>query len=182
MRILGSVIAGGKSRRFGSDKALHPYEGVPLLEYVVTTLGRQTDAVVVCGRDDRGQVSLPDRPEPGQGPLAGLNAALHHAADHGFDAVLSVPVDTVPLPENLLEILGSPPAVLTEQYLIGVWPASLAPRLEEHLAIGKRAVMSWIEASGCRLVDDHGLALRNLNTPAGHKGDNPEGGEDPDRS
>ncbi|MGN3975383.1 molybdenum cofactor guanylyltransferase [Tsuneonella sp. SYSU-LHT278] len=164
MHILGAVIAGGRSRRFGSDKALHLHEGVPLLEHAAVALSRQTHTVAICGRDVPGYLSLPDLPRPGLGPLGGLNAALHHAAEHGFDAVLSVPVDTVPLPDRLPEILGNPPAALEGQFLVGLWPASFASLLDEHLAQGRRAVKSWIEACGCRLVDDRALGLSNLNS------------------
>lgn len=167
MRILGAVVAGGKSRRFGSDKALFPYHGVALIDYVINAIAQQTDAIVVCGREWPGVASLPDRPDKEIGPLAGLNAALHYGVEHGYDAVLSVPVDTYPLPPNLTDILGHAPAALRKQYLIGIWPSGFGKMLDEHLARGGRSVMSWIEACGCRLVEDQALRLHNLNALSG---------------
>lgn len=166
MRVLGAIIAGGKSRRFGSDKAAAPVDGVPMIERVHAALAEQVDAVVLCGRHWGGMQAIPDRPGPDLGPLGGLNAALHFAAAGGFEIVLSVPVDTLPLPADLLDRLGPGPAAFAEQYLIGTWPASLADRLEAHVASAPRSVYSWIDASGCALIDDGPLHLRNVNTPA----------------
>jgi molybdopterin-guanine dinucleotide biosynthesis protein A len=79
--ILGAVLAGGQSSRFGSDKALAELDGRTLLARAVEALQAQCDAVVVVGREDAPVPTLPDRPRPGMGPLGGIAAALHHAAD-----------------------------------------------------------------------------------------------------
>lgn len=165
MAILGAVLAGGASRRFGSDKALALLDGMTLLEHSIASLAVQTQKVVVCGGDRAGIVSLADQPAQGLGPLAGLCAALNHAADGGFDAVLTVPVDTHPLPSNLVDRLGKGPAAFSEQYLIGIWPAALHDDLVNFLALGGRAVREWIELCECRLVAENGLELVNINRP-----------------
>ena len=82
--ILGAVLIGGASRRMGRDKALLPVEGQPLAERVARTLERVVSRVVLVGRD-REDDRFPDRTIladrfPGQGPLAGLHAALLDAA------------------------------------------------------------------------------------------------------
>ena len=164
-RILGAILAGGASTRFGSDKAQAAFGGAPLFEHVRSALTPQVSALVCCGRDWPGMPALPDRPEPALGPLGGLCAALHHAEAHGFAQVLTVPVDVLPVPENLVQILGSEgPAVLAGQFLIGLWPSALAAQLEDHLHSGKRAVRSWLDISGARFVDDRGLGLVNVNS------------------
>lgn len=87
--ILGAVLAGGLSTRFGSDKALAEVDGHTLLALAVDTLSGWCDHVVVVGRETAPAPTLPDWPAPGMGPLAGLAAALHAAADGGYDLVLS---------------------------------------------------------------------------------------------
>jgi molybdopterin-guanine dinucleotide biosynthesis protein A len=78
------VLAGGRSSRFGSDKASALLRGRPLLQWVLDAVGQVCDAVVMVKA--RGQV-LPDvtctRPMTviedvydAQGPLAGLVAAF----------------------------------------------------------------------------------------------------------
>jgi molybdopterin-guanine dinucleotide biosynthesis protein A len=166
MRVLGAIIAGGQSRRFGSDKALAVIDGRPMIAHVTEALRPQVEMVAICGRDWPGLLALPDLREGRIGALAGLEAALHHAAIHGFDAVLSVPVDVLPLPDDLMARLrGRAPAVLRHQHLIGWWPVTCRPLLGEHLSRGNRAVRSWIAAAGARTVDEP-FPIRNLNHPA----------------
>src|SRR3546814_9684145 len=64
-----------------------------------TTLFRST--LVMCGRKWPELACLADRPEPDQGPLGGLCAALHHARENDFQAVLTAGCDTLPVPHNL---------------------------------------------------------------------------------
>ena len=121
MKFLGAIIAGGQARRFGSDKAAAQVDGRALLDHVADGLRGQVDALVVVGRDWRGMESIADRPGPDQGPLGGICAALHHAQENGFDAVLTAGCDTLPVPEDLLSRLlnsspepGGGPAQLVE--------------------------------------------------------------------
>ena len=159
-RILGGVLAGGQSRRFGSDKGEAIWNGRRLLDHSIDALAAHCETVIICGPDH-----VPDRPEAGLGPLGGLCAALRHAEDEGFDAVLSVPVDAHPVPENLLDLLGpTGPSVLAGQWLFGLWPAGLAGALEKHLNSGRRSVLSWVEACEARQVNYFGAPPVNLNT------------------
>ena len=48
--ILGAVIAGGRSTRFGSDKALALIGGERLIDRTIAALDPQVDRLVVCGR------------------------------------------------------------------------------------------------------------------------------------
>lgn len=166
MRVLGAVIAGGRSRRFGTDKALALFEKRTLAEHVVARLGAQVEALVTCGRDLGDSLRLEDRPRSGLGPLGGLNAALHHARARGFDGVLAVPVDVHPLPMDLRATLGGKtPAGFATQTMIGWWPADLADALDRHLAGGARSLRSFQEAVDMRKIDDSRYGLVNVNAP-----------------
>lgn len=166
MRILGALIAGGRSRRFGSDKALADWNGRSLARHAAEVLAQQCEHVVVCGARLAGFPSLEDRPGGGLGPLGGLNAALHLADRTGLAGALCVPVDVHPLPPDLRRRLaGAAPCVLREQRAVSWWPASLAPKLDDHLAAGHRSLLSWIEATNARMLDDSALALINVNRP-----------------
>ena len=164
--ILGAVLAGGQSRRFGSDKALALLDGRPLLEHAIAVLTGQCGAVVVAGRDTAPVQTLPDWPAPGMGPLAGLAAALRHAALQGFDAVLSCAVDSAGLGSTLLADLSPAPAYVADQPVIGLWPASSLGAIEAILAgNGRHSMRAFAEAIGARQVQ---LAVKpaNINTPA----------------
>lgn len=152
MRLLGVVLAGGQSRRFGSDKALALLDGRPLIEHALAALAG-CDALVVSGRDWPGVTALPDRPAADLGPLGGLNAALHHAAAQGFTHVASLPVDCPALPADWRSLLGNGPAHAAGQPLIGVWPETLAGGLQAFVAGGGRRVRDWVNETGARAVD-----------------------------
>lgn len=162
MKLLGAVLAGGRSSRFGSDKALALLDGKPLIEHAIAALATQTDAVIVCGREHGD--SVPDRPAPDLGPLGGICAALHAAAERGYDAVLTMPCDVPSLPADLTQHLR-PPAYLAEMPVIGLWPAALGSDLDAWLAnSADRSVRSWARSVSAIPVQA-GFDIPNCNTP-----------------
>lgn len=162
--ILGAVLAGGAARRFGSDKALALVKGRTLIDHAIAALVPQCDALVIVGRRHGNWPSLTDRPPGGAGPLAALNAAIHHAAANGYDAVLSLPCDTLGLPQDWAQLLAPGPAVIADQPVIGFWPATLTTALDAWLATGERSVHDFAAAVGARPVAV-GAPLVNINTP-----------------
>jgi molybdopterin-guanine dinucleotide biosynthesis protein A len=166
--ILGIVLAGGAARRFGSDKALALIDGRPLIEHAIAALAPVVDRIAISGRTYKDYSGLPDRPEPGLGPLGGLNAALHHAADHGFAGVLSVPCDVPAYPPGLLTQLASrsDAAILGGLPVCGYWPSALAPLLDRHLQQeGSLSVRRWAGLVGAVSIETS-EALPNINTQA----------------
>jgi len=162
MKILGAILAGGASSRFGVDKALAPFAGKPLIEHVIAVLAPQVTTLVISGYDYTGFARVDDLPTAGLGPLGGLCGALVHAASHGFDAVLCAPCDTLGLPADLAARLAPGPAVVRGQRSIGLWPASLAPALLSRLASGgSRAIHVWTSVCEAREVDCG--AMHNIN-------------------
>ncbi len=166
--ILGAILAGGKARRFGSDKAHALFKGRRLINHVAAALDQQCSGVVICGREEDGFDCIPDRPHGDLGPLGGLNAALHHAAETGFSHVLSAGVDAPNLPLDLAQILsaggGKGAAIVQSQPVIGQWPASLAPDLSEYLSSGGRALYGFAEKVDARRIA-FDPPLMNVNEP-----------------
>jgi molybdopterin-guanine dinucleotide biosynthesis protein A len=166
-RVLGAVLAGGQSRRFGSDKAQAVFDGRTLIDRVLAAVGPQVDGVVICGRVMPGMACVPDRPGPDLGPLGGLNAALHEGQRGGFDMVASVPCDAAFLPGDLvtrlLTVEGAGYAASLP--VIGAWPVALADRLDVHLAAGgDRSMRRWVAAIGAVAIAVEGVG--NINTVA----------------
>jgi molybdenum cofactor guanylyltransferase len=161
--ILGAILAGGASARFGSDKALALLDGRPLIEHAIAAIAPQVDAIVVCGREWPGRISLADRPSGRHGPLAGLSAALLYASEHGFDAVLSAPCDTPDAPRDLLFRLSPPSSFVADTPVIGLWSAATLPILDALLAAGgSRSMRAFADRIAARPI---GLdrPLRNIN-------------------
>lgn len=168
MKLLGAVLAGGRSRRFGSDKALAELDGRPLIEHAATALRDHVDHVVICGRDSpvAGLASVADWPAPDLGPLGGLCGALRYAAAHGYDAVLSIGCDTPIVPWALLARLGAAEgaAFLPQLPVIGRWPSHLAAMLDSLLSgDGDRSVRRFAASIGAAPVEAGDIP--NLNRP-----------------
>ena len=164
--ILGVVLAGGLSTRFGSDKALAELGGHTLLARAVDTLSGWCEYVVVAGRETAPAPCIPDWPHPQMGPLGGIAAGLRLARDEDYEGVLTLGVDSLGLPENLPELLGSGPAYLESQPVVGLWPAGTVDAIETLLlAEGKHSMLAFAEAVGARAVKT-GTKPANINTPA----------------
>lgn len=166
-RVLGAVLAGGRSRRFGSDKANAMLDGRSLIDRAIDVLAPQVDAVIVCGRAMSGCIHVPDRPAADLGPLGGLNAALHYASERGYEAVVSIPCDTPLLPNDLVRRLAKAgtAAFLSNIPVIGRWPSSLADLLDHHLATSAdRSMRRWATVASAHPI--HVGDLANVNTPA----------------
>src|ERR1044072_1639209 len=82
------ILAGGRSSRFGSDKARGLLPGATLIRRGAAALGaaaRATRRVAVAAAaatyEDLGLITIADL-TPGLGPLGGLHTALSNAAAH----------------------------------------------------------------------------------------------------
>lgn len=163
--ILGAVLAGGRARRFGGDKGAARFEGRALIDHALAALGRHCEARVVVGREWPGVASVADRPAPDLGPLGGLAGALHHALAIGAERVLTLGCDTPRVPDSLLAELTArtTPAFLDDLPVIGIWPASLSPLLDDFVASDpRRSVRGWATRCGAAALAAPPIA--NVNT------------------
>jgi molybdopterin-guanine dinucleotide biosynthesis protein A len=164
--ILGIVLAGGQSTRFGSDKALAELGGHTLLSRAFDALTGHCELVVIAGRERGPGRCIPDWPHSGMGPLAGIAAGLHLAQDEGYETVLTCGVDSVNLPENLLGLLSPAPAYLADQPVVGHWPVGATSTIERILeGNGRHSMLAFAEALGARAVKTPSKSA-NINTPA----------------
>jgi molybdopterin-guanine dinucleotide biosynthesis protein A len=164
--ILGAILAGGQARRFGRDKAVVRWRDAPLIDHVAAQLRPRVDRLVVCGRRYGDLIALQDRPEPGVGPLGGLNAALAYARSHGYQRVITVPCDTPSIEGTLINALlaQASAAIVAQCPVIGVWPSQLSEALDRFLeSATNRAVRSWADVAGAVALPL--AAPVNINSP-----------------
>ncbi|MHA6532641.1 molybdenum cofactor guanylyltransferase [Paenibacillus sp. BAC0078] len=190
MEITGVILAGGTSRRMGTDKALLLLAGKPLIAYTAARLSQIAATVVIaCGEEEREAYRtfhlpmIPDR-YPGLGPLAGLHAALMEA--HTEWVVLlacDLPFASEGLLRHMLALIADGTAaqaivpVTSEgkvQPLLALYHRSILPVLEEALKRNELRVMDFLAGLTVHYVHEgdypegpgtHGLSLLNMNTP-----------------
>ncbi len=164
--ILGVVLAGGQSTRFGSDKAMAELGGHTLLARAVDALSGWCELVVIAGRDHGPAQCIPDWPHEGMGPLGGIAAGLQHAIDLDYTSILTCGVDSVSLPEDLLEQLSPAPAYLETQPVIGHWNVETASAVEAILqSEGRHSMLAFAKSVNARAVKSASVP-GNINTPA----------------
>lgn len=164
--ILGCVLAGGQSSRFGSDKALAELGGQTLIARAVDRLTGWCEHVVVVGREAAPAPTLPDWPHAGMGPLGGIAAALALAQDQGYAAVLTCGVDSMGLPDGLPALLSPAPAFVDGQPVIGLWPADAFATIDAILrGDGRHSMIAFASRLGARPVQLPAKPA-NINTPA----------------
>jgi len=181
----GLVIAGGRSLRFGAEKACALLGGKPLLTWAVERLQSACSVVAVNARpgtdaeklaQTSGLTVLHDAPGDAAGPLAGVRAGLRWAAQIGVRALAVSPCDAPLLPEDLYVRLvaaaGAAPAMAETaegpQPLCALWPVSALAALEAALAGGAHpAIWRTLDGIGARRVRfADAAAFANVNTRA----------------
>jgi molybdopterin-guanine dinucleotide biosynthesis protein A len=179
---LGLVLAGGRSVRFGGEKAAAELNGKPLLLWAAERLAAACPAVAVNARPgtqaERLAGVLPvlhDRPGDPDGPLAGVRAGLEWAASRAASFLAVSPCDAPLLPDDIFPRLiaaarehGAAVAETPDglQPQVAVWPVSALPLLEAALAGGAHPP-TWrmLQAAGAAPVRfDDPTAFANVNT------------------
>ncbi len=102
----GFILAGGASRRMGRDKALLPYRGGALVEHIAAEVFRAAGSVTLVGTPERYRhlpwPAISDL-RPGDGPLAGIEAALAFTtAEWNLVVACDMPAVEAGFLENLL--------------------------------------------------------------------------------
>jgi len=181
--VVGVVLAGGRSVRFGGERAAALLRDTPLLLWATRRLERSCAAVAVNTRPGTQAESLAhaaglpvlhDAPGDATGPLSGVKAGLIWARELGATALAVSPCDAPLLPEDLFARLSAAAgsgAAMAEtadgvQPLCAVWPVSALADLVRALAGGAHPptwrTLDGIGAQRVRFPD--AAAFANLNT------------------
>jgi molybdopterin-guanine dinucleotide biosynthesis protein A len=169
------ILAGGKSRRFGQNKALFVIEGKSIIERVAAAIPPAQEIFVVTNSAaEYAHFPWPTLPDhyPGFGPLAGIHAGLAHSP---FEWNFFIACDFPRLKSSVIdELLAAPRAaqvILPEttaglQPLCALWSQSALPVIENALQnhdLRAHAVLARLDLHIISPADPQ--ALFNLNTP-----------------
>ncbi len=176
-----AILAGGQSRRMGTDKARLEVDGTPLLERVARAALAADFSVLVVGRarpDDwplEGVAFTPDI-GPGRGPLGGLETALRLTQSPILALACDLPILTgtaLRWLANCADDHGGPHGLAVrngEQWepLFSVYAPVCLPLIEERLAKGRLSLHALFESGDFGTIDAPdwvAAQLVNANTP-----------------
>ena len=182
VEVTGFAVAGGRSQRMGSDKALLPWAGTTLLEH---TLARLRDVCaevcILSGVQIRyASYGVPAHADlvPEAGPLGGVHAGLRNL---GVSLGLFLGVDTPLVPSPLLRALVAAAAGFDAvvpvvggrpEPLCAVYRGTCLAPVQRRLEAGERKMTSfWPDVRVRTMAEDElaifgdpALMFRNLNT------------------
>ena len=176
MKIIGLLLAGGESRRFGSPKAFATYYDKPFYQVVLNQLHPIVDEAMIVTKlslfkpfrmktAENIRVIKDEVAFQGMGPLAGIysgikqsngNYYLTVACDMPFvtDGLFSLLIEELSKHRNAMAIV--PVSSGRRQPLCALYHSSCQPVIEELLLTGKRRMNDLLE-----LIDVHFVEVEN---------------------
>jgi len=169
--ILGTVLAGGKSRRFGEDKSQVKLGGKLLIDYILSEIIDEFNEVLVVSNNlidfkQSEKISLIKDFKKDLGPLGGVLTAMKWVKDNNKDYqwISTFPVDTpffknqmlkdffkrINIEEGKLFFINSNN---TRHNIFGLWSLDLMDKLEEDLDKGDRKVEVWANSIGVKNIN-----------------------------
>ncbi len=177
------ILAGGKSSRMKSNKALLPYSGELFIERIYRQLAARFPEVVLVTNTPEFYRFLPCRTvpdvHPGKGSLAGIHAGLiHSTTPYVFTVACDMPYLNDALIRDLVARADGCDAVIPEsesglEPLHAVYGKGCLPSMDLALTEGKSRIvdcLNWekvmvVKKEEVAAIDPDFLSFRNINTP-----------------
>lgn len=185
--VSGIILAGGRSRRLGRDKAVEPFGGQPLIRRVIERVAPLTDEIVVVVADAaRGQALPLDADHrvaldiyPDGGSLGGIFSGLSAAAnDWGLVVACDMPFLNRLLLEYMLGLRGDCDAVVPQPGAFpepthALYSRACLPHIEARLQANDLKISGFFEDVRVRYLDEGEvrqfdpqlLSFFNINSP-----------------
>ena len=169
--ILGVVLAGGKSQRFGEDKCQVKLGDKLLINYILSEIIDEFKEVLLISNNKikynhSNKISLVKDLKKGLGPLGGILTAMKWIKknNESYKWILTFPSDTPFFKKqhlnNFLEEIRSYEGQLffinsndTRHNIFGLWSIDLLDRLEKDLDNGERKVEMWANKIGGKSIN-----------------------------
>lgn len=181
--VTGVVLAGGRSLRYGTNKALERVGGVRLIELVIQALRPVLPEIILITNtpSDFGFLGLPMYKDriPNLGPLGGIHTGLYFMPSPvGFFVACDMPFLNTSLIGYMVSLRHDADAVVPRvsgllEPLHAVYTNACAPAVEECVARGERRIGSfypmvkvrYVEEAEIRRFDPRLGLLTNVNRP-----------------
>ena len=169
--ILGTVLAGGKSQRFGEDKSQVKLDGKLLIDYILNEIISEFKEILIVSNNQinfkrSDTISMISDLKKDQGPLGGVLSAMKWVKESNKDYkwISTFPVDTPffkkEILQNFLSEINLEEGKLffiksnnTRHNIFGVWSIDLMDKLEKDLNNGERKVELWANSVGVKVID-----------------------------
>ena len=169
--ILGVVLAGGKSQRFGEDKSQVKLQGKLLIDYVLKEIVDEFNETLIIANNSinfmqSNKISITRDFQSGLGPLGGVLTAMKWVKEKNkkYKWISTFPVDTpfftkkelkffyenININKNKLFFIRNEN---TRHNIFGLWSLDLMEKLEKDLIKGERKVEVWADTVGVNVVN-----------------------------
>ena len=183
--VLGVVLAGGKSQRFGEDKSQVKLGDKILIDYILSEIIDEFNEVLIVSNNSINfrkskKISLIQDFKKDLGPLGGVLTAMKWVKDNNKDYqwISTFPVDTPffknQILKDFLQNINQEEDKLffiksnnTRHNIFGIWSIDLIDKLEEDLIRGERKVEFWANSVGVKNIEmefDNKDPFFNINT------------------
>ena len=183
--VLPVILAGGKSRRFGADKAVAKLGDKSLIDYTINKLEPKFAEILVITNNPI-QVSknniffIKDTMAGQLGPLVGILSAMEWVKnnDKNYEWIISFPCDTPFFEEKIIDKVINSQKSSDKKLLFlksgnkrhnifGLWSIELMEQLRNDINQGARKVEDWANKIGTEIVEinsESDKSFLNINT------------------
>ena len=177
-KILGVVLAGGKSQRFGQDKSQVKLNGKILIDYILSEIIDEFKEILIVTNQSISfmsskKITVIEDFKKGLGPLGGVLSAMKWIKDNNkeYSWISTFPADTPFFTKKELKIFYSDIKIEdnklffikdkdTRHNIFGLWSLDLMDQLETDLYSGERKVEIWANSIGVSTVN---IEYKNIN-------------------
>ena len=169
--ILGTVLAGGKSQRFGEDKSQVKLGDKLLIDYILSEVIEEFKEILVVSNSlidfrKSEKITVIEDIKKNLGPLGGVLTAMKWIKDNNKDYkwISTFPADTPffkrSILQRFLQDIQPEESKLffiksnnTRHNIFGIWSIDLMDKLEEDLNKGERKVELWANSIGVKTIN-----------------------------
>ncbi len=169
--ILGVVLAGGKSQRFGQDKSQVKLQNKLLIDYILEEIIDEFREILIIANEQieymqSQNISVIKDFKSGVGPLGGVLTAMKWIKENNkhYKWISTFPSDTpfftkkelkyfykkIDINDSKLFFIKSKDTI---HNIFGLWSVSLIEKLEADIMKGERKVESWADSIGVKTVN-----------------------------
>ena len=169
--ILGTVLAGGKSQRFGEDKSQVFLKGKLLINYILDEIIDEFREMLIVSNsnikfNDFEKITLIEDIQKDLGPLGGVLSSMKWIKNNNRDYqwVSTFPTDTPFFKKEIFQEFVNKidfekgklffiKSNNTRHNIFGLWSIDLMDKLEEDLKKGVRKVEDWADSVGVNIIE-----------------------------